>query len=71
VLIALTDGIHTASSNPYQLRSGPELFVVNSAGELGVLVGMHPERFESLSAAVRALARGLRPPVPADGRSTN
>jgi hypothetical protein len=72
VLVALTDGIHTASSQPYQLRSAPEVFVVNSAGEVGALAAMHPQRFESFSAAVRAIARLGQPASGAGNRrSTN
>jgi hypothetical protein len=55
VLVALTDGIHTAPGSPYHMQSTPDLFVVNSAGEVGALAGMSPRRFESFGAALRAL----------------
>jgi hypothetical protein len=55
VLVALTDGIHTAPGSAYHMQSTPDLFVVNSAGEVGALAGMSPRRFESFGAALRAL----------------
>jgi hypothetical protein len=56
VLVALTDGLHTTAGRAYQLESRPELFVVNSSGEAGVLAGMHPRRFESFASVTRAIA---------------
>lgn len=61
VLLALTDGIHTAAGPPYRLQSKAELFIVNSAGEAGVFAGMNPRRFESFSAAVRTLGTAASP----------
>jgi hypothetical protein len=61
VLVALTDGIHTAAGQAYQLRSKPELFIVNSAGEAGVFAGMNPRRFESVPATFRALGAARSP----------
>ncbi len=55
VLVALTDGLHTAGGDPYRLQSTPELFVVNAAGEAGVLAAMKAQRFESFSAVSRAI----------------
>jgi len=61
VLVALTDGIHTAAGDAYRLQSRPELLIVNSTGEVGVLAGMNPRRFESFAAALRAIG-GVRAP---------
>jgi hypothetical protein len=63
VLVALSDGIHTASGPTYRLQSKADLFVVNSAGEAGVFAGMNPKRFESFSATLRAIATTASPHV--------
>ena len=55
VLVALTDGIHTAAGPAYRLESKAELYIVNSAGEAGVFAAMNPKRFESFSATLRAI----------------
>lgn len=56
VLVALTDGIHTAGGTVHSLQSTPDVFVVNSTGEVGVLARMNPRRFESFGAVLRAIA---------------
>ena len=62
VLVALTDGIHTASGPIYHLQSKTELFIVNSAGEAGVFAGMKAKRFESFSATLRAIGTAAASP---------
>jgi hypothetical protein len=62
VLVALTDGVHTAPDEAYRLQSSPQLFIVNSTGQAGVFAGMNPARFESVPAMLRAIgsARSAR-----------
>jgi len=54
-LLAITDGEHTAPGpkRTHTLDAATTLVLVNADGRLGELASLAPQRFESLSAAVR------------------
>ncbi len=49
----ITDGLDDVGARPVPVRSGAKLLMVNGAGQLGALVVLQPQRFESIEAAIR------------------
>lgn len=70
VLLLVSDGIDDVNGRRSSMKSGASVLMINGAGQVGSLVSLAPQRFESFDAALRYVetlvaddAQHQRPPV--------
>ena len=59
--IMITDGLENARRGPIAFTSHAELLIVNGSASHGALTQLHPQRFESVDAAINFAMKLLNP----------